>query len=645
MASVFLSYSREDAAKAEALAAALEGRGHSVWWDRRLEGGSRFSQEIEQALKSSDVVLVCWSHSSVHSGWVQDEAAEGRDTGRLVPVIIDDSKPPLGFRQYQAIDLSPRKGLGKSGAIDSVHRAILAKAGSAQPVGVAPKTRRARDYFRIGIAGATLLVIAAAALIYWFSRPADRGKAEALRLQIGEMEVLTSNVPQAVPETLREEILAALATDAVIVTSNEAPREGSEPGYALRASIRKAGEKLRFTVHVTNERTGGTVWTDTLDRPASISGIAPRQVAVAVSQVLRCGLGGVARYRKPMPDETLSVYMNFCQEYWADTAGNDVNQSRAVDLARRVTEAAPDFSRGWSALAEVATWGGSGNKLQDPKSLHDEAVKAAGRALDLDEQNSEAYQALAGLQPPFAFAEREKLHRKSISVRPSDCGCEYVGFGSFLNRVGRNSEAADAYGRAHDMIPLSAEVNTRWAEGLFLAGRPNESRKIVRDVMEIWPTYSFLREILLRNALWTKQYDEAAKLLDDKYAPLNEAERESLRLAVRALMSGSAGAKASAIKALQEAGLSGSENASLLVTALGALGGDREALSLAARLIQQDGPRELTALFDPSLSRARRLPQFAQIAQRLGLANYWRASRHLPDFCKEASPPSICATL
>jgi exonuclease VII large subunit len=41
---------------------------------------------------------------------VRDEAGAGRDRGRLVPVQIDATMPPLGFRQFQAIDLSAWKG-------------------------------------------------------------------------------------------------------------------------------------------------------------------------------------------------------------------------------------------------------------------------------------------------------------------------------------------------------------------------------------------------------------------------------------------------------------------------------------------------------------------------------------------------------
>ena len=101
MARIFLSYAREDADSARQLANAVGGAGHEVWWDEHIHGGSRFTSAIDQALKNAEAVIVLWSPASVESAWVQDEAAEGRDSGRLVPVLIGDTKPPLGFRQFQ----------------------------------------------------------------------------------------------------------------------------------------------------------------------------------------------------------------------------------------------------------------------------------------------------------------------------------------------------------------------------------------------------------------------------------------------------------------------------------------------------------------------------------------------------------------
>ena len=67
MAGIFLSYAREDLAKARTLAKALERAGHSVWWDRQIFGGSEFSDEIEAALKEADAVVVLWSAAAIKS--------------------------------------------------------------------------------------------------------------------------------------------------------------------------------------------------------------------------------------------------------------------------------------------------------------------------------------------------------------------------------------------------------------------------------------------------------------------------------------------------------------------------------------------------------------------------------------------------
>src|SRR5258708_9445847 len=113
MAKLFLSYAREDAATAERLGRALERAGNSVWWDRDLTGGASLGWEIEQQRKECDVVIVLWSRAGVQSSWVRDEAAIGRDTGKLLPISIDGAEPPIGFRQFHALDL---QGHGRSGA-------------------------------------------------------------------------------------------------------------------------------------------------------------------------------------------------------------------------------------------------------------------------------------------------------------------------------------------------------------------------------------------------------------------------------------------------------------------------------------------------------------------------------------------------
>ncbi len=105
MPDVFISYAREDRARVRALADACSAHGWSVWWDREIKAGKRFAQVIADALAGARCVVVVWSRSSVASDWVREEAEEGRRRGILIPVLIDDARPPLGFGAIQAVDL------------------------------------------------------------------------------------------------------------------------------------------------------------------------------------------------------------------------------------------------------------------------------------------------------------------------------------------------------------------------------------------------------------------------------------------------------------------------------------------------------------------------------------------------------------
>ncbi len=105
-ADVFLSYSSKDRDKVRPIVAALEDAKLSVWWDREIGAGAVFERKIEEALDTAKCVVVVWSHDSVQSDWVRAEAHEGLARGVLAPVIIDDARPPLAFRQTHHLKIT-----------------------------------------------------------------------------------------------------------------------------------------------------------------------------------------------------------------------------------------------------------------------------------------------------------------------------------------------------------------------------------------------------------------------------------------------------------------------------------------------------------------------------------------------------------
>jgi hypothetical protein len=100
---VFLSYASEDKAIATRLADALKNSGVTVWFkDWELAAGDSIVSRIEQAVASSDLIIVLLSPSSVASRWVQAELSaalsrELRDRAiTVLPALIDDCDiPPL----------------------------------------------------------------------------------------------------------------------------------------------------------------------------------------------------------------------------------------------------------------------------------------------------------------------------------------------------------------------------------------------------------------------------------------------------------------------------------------------------------------------------------------------------------------------
>lgn len=105
MADVFLSYTRKDRTRAETFAKLIASRGWTVWWDRKLQVGRSFSRIIQQELEAARCVIVLWSKDSVESEWVLNEAAEGARRNILIPIRIQNIRPPLQFRHLHVADV------------------------------------------------------------------------------------------------------------------------------------------------------------------------------------------------------------------------------------------------------------------------------------------------------------------------------------------------------------------------------------------------------------------------------------------------------------------------------------------------------------------------------------------------------------
>jgi hypothetical protein len=164
VADIFISYAREDRPFAEALAEALGRQGWSIWWDRKIQAGRSFSEIIERELAQARCVVAVWSQASINSDWVLNEAAEGADRKILIPLLIDDVRPPFEFRRLHAVSLHKRDVSDANPDFADCVAAIRALFGEEKrDVAPAPAPRRVKWRY----VAAALMVMLIAAVVVW----------------------------------------------------------------------------------------------------------------------------------------------------------------------------------------------------------------------------------------------------------------------------------------------------------------------------------------------------------------------------------------------------------------------------------------------------------------------------------------------
>lgn len=512
-ATIFLSYARADRRRAEKLADALGRAGFEVWWDALIEGGAAFANSIREALEAADAVVVLWSQASVESDWVRDEAAQGRDRRRLVPLSLDGSAPPLGFRQYHFIDLAKWRGKPDAPEIAAIVRAIHTAIGQPVPAAaVPPNGVSRRRVLRIG-AGSALALVAGGGGVYAWQRGLFGGTAIAAdSIVVLPFKNLSGDPAQAfLSDGLTEEVRAALArNDALKVlagtSSNVAREQGGDAkeiarklgvAYLLEGSVRRSNDLVRISTDLTDGRTGFSRWSNTVDRKLTDIFAVQSEIAGTVAEALSAQMAT----SKPAPGGTTNVgaYEAFLRGRSLFNAAKDEESDRAAlaqyDLA---IAADPGFALAHAARSRsLAAIAAEYAKAEELRPLYDGAIAAAKRAIELAPDLAEAHLALgyALFTGRLDVAGARPAYDKAYALGHGDADILLL-FALYCARARRSDEARAAILRAAALDPLNPRTHRAAGSIDYSARRYNDAIEPLNQALALNAKISNARALI-----------------------------------------------------------------------------------------------------------------------------------------------------
>jgi tetratricopeptide (TPR) repeat protein len=293
----------------------------------------------------------------------------------------------------------------------------------------------------------------------------------------------------------------------------------------------------------------------------------------------------------------------------------------ALAYFNQAIEEEPGYAQAYSGLADTyALLGDWQYAVMTPKEALPKAKAAALKALELDDNLSEAHTSLAFCLEGFDWNwdAADKQFRRAIDLNPGYATAHHW-YAWHLSLLGRNSEAIVEMKKAENMDPLSLIINADLAELLAIAHLPDESIAQSRKTIEMDSNFALAHNQLAQAYLEKNMYAEAISELQ-KAMDLSGGSPTFIANMARAYAASNRRAEAlTLLNALKKSSVPGYSHASEIAIIYTALGDKNGAMKwLEKGYEERFNPG---VLLRPGFDPLRSDPRFQELIRRIGLPN------------------------
>jgi len=531
--------------------------------------------------------------------------------------------------------------------------------GSAQPAPVikpAQKPLLKRPAVLAGLAAAGVALIAAVAMFamgpqasqptaapanqrvafFGFTPTSDDPAAKALALAATDQMFQTMGLNK-LDSAARGETLGTLADKRL----TRAAELGSL--YALSGEVRSDEKEMTLSVQFQDVPSRMTLWEKSVSGPASEADLLPAQAAWPASEVMRCFVRNRSFMTRDTP-QLLKLLADRCRE---GLYINDSNALQIVSRQRALAQADPGSAYlkavlAFSLVSSVATAPASARP-----ALIAEAEALLARATELDPQLPWLILARASIVAVRAvpLAEYDRLLLDWLAQAEGKDALTFsqinVRYTRLLRMAGRLSEALPYASASIANDPGRSLTDN----GMIYAvlGQSSRARAEYEMAFARNPTAGTWSEWTF-GAIFLGAGDAEAMLqAPPSFVPKSVA--DCFRDIRKAYVSKDPKARSLGAKRASDCGDAGDLASAEVMASLAALGDLDEAFALAGTQPQVNayesiyGGAVLRALFLPTSRAMRADPRFLPLVKKLGLMEYWRATKSQPDTCETEDVP------
>ncbi len=259
-------------------------------------------------------------------------------------------------------------------------------------------------------------------------------------------------------------------------------------GSVLNGSVRKAGNKLRVSVQLTNVSTGYNLWSDTYDREMRDVFAVEDEISHAIVGALAVRLAGTQAKGQIVEQTTTDpeAYDLYLKGRYAwNQRGTHLFE--AEQFFKRAIARDSSFALAWSGLSDVyatmASWG-----YITPLQAAAEAPRYAERAVSLAPTLPETHLSLGFAFCTLARRYKEGLAelRRGIELNPS-LGVAHYFYSWCLMASGHPREALTEGLEAQRLEPLNAQFSVAPGRAYIALGNPDGAIAISERAVRLVP--------------------------------------------------------------------------------------------------------------------------------------------------------------